>query len=290
LPVHRQNFPRPLSLPASLAVFGPGLIGGSILLACARLFPEIKLRAWSRKFPALEKVQAGLGDEVFVSTDAAEVAQEATGLIFCTPVEFMEDLAREIAPTLGEARWLTDAGSVKGDLVRRLEDILGSRYVGAHPMAGSEKSGFEHARADLFTGSVCLLTPTASTSPEAADAVAEFWRGLGCDILFCEPHRHDELVARVSHLPHVVAAALAQIVPGEALPLAGSGFRDSTRIAMGDAAMWAGILLENREAVLSALQEMEGQLQIFTTALREQSRSVLQKELLSAARQRRQLS
>jgi prephenate dehydrogenase len=286
LPLHGQNFPRPLSNLSSLAVFGPGLIGGSILRARGKFFPGSKLRIWGRSHANLEQVKSTLGDECFISTDPSEVAAGAEAVIFCTPVDSMEELAEKIHTSASSARWFTDAGSVKGDLVLRLEKILGPRYLGSHPMAGSEKTGFSSASAGLFTNAVCILTPTGTTPPEVRREVGEFWQGLGCRITECDPFQHDEMVARVSHLPHLTAAALVEVVADEALNVAGPGFRDSTRIAMGDPEMWTGILMENRDAVLRSIEKLEDSLQTAAEALRHNDRQSL-KNLLSHAAQKR---
>jgi prephenate dehydrogenase len=289
LPIHRQNFPRPLSKLNSLAVYGPGLIGGSILRACGKCFPDLELRVWGRSREHLEEVSRALHGRCFTSTDAVAVATGAEGVIFCTPVDFMEELAQKIAHAAGSARWFTDAGSVKGSLVLRLKKILGHRYLGAHPMAGSEKTGFANATESLFQNSVCILTPTAETADETQREVADFWRSLGCRITESDPFVHDQMVAQVSHLPHLAAAALVQAVGRDAFSVAGPGFRDSTRIAMGDAEMWAGILLENREAVLDALLNLETILQSATGALRSNDRDCILELLASAAEKRSQI-
>lgn len=286
MPLHRENLSRPLTIPTSLAVLGPGLIGGSILRACRDFFPSCKLRVWGRSGRALEAIQAELGGDLFVSTDPAEVVGGAGGIVLCTPVEFMEELAARFAGAVAPSSWITDAGSVKGRLAGDLESILGHRYVGAHPMAGSEKTGFVHSSANLFEDAVCILTPTDQTAPDATLEVSAFWRALGCRIFQCDPFLHDQLVADISHLPHLAASVLVQSINSDALSVAGPGFRDCTRVAMGDAGMWAGILLGNREAVLRSLDAFEKDLQEVRKMLQAGDRTALDHLLASAAQKR----
>ena len=183
--------------------------------------------------------------------------------MLCTPIGAMSGLARQFAPALARTATITDVGSVKAGVVSRLEAILGERFVGSHPMAGSEQSGIDAARANLFEGAVCILTPTANSLPEATQRVRDLWKGVGCRMVEMSPGEHDECIARVSHLPHAVAATLVNAI-NMRLPnvasLAGGGYRDTTRIAAGPAAMWREILLENRAGVLAGLEDFSAML------------------------------
>lgn len=249
MPLHGQDFSGSLS---PVAIFGPGLIGGSIGKALRRLPGQVDLRFFARS-PA--KVSSVFPD-AFCSSDAGEVARGAALVVFCTPVEHMPGLAKEIAGSLDSAGIVTDAGSVKAPVVSALEPIFGPRFVGAHPMAGSERAGIEASSADLFDGARCAITPTPASDPSAVNAVETFWQSLGCRTSRISPGEHDRLVAHSSHLPHAVAAALISTVADscpKALHLAGGGLRDSTRIASGPAIMWAGIFSENRAFALEAL-------------------------------------
>jgi prephenate dehydrogenase len=155
---------------------------------------------------------------------------------------------------------VTDAGSVKARIVAALEESLGGRFIGAHPMAGSEQSGISAARPDLFDGAACILTPTPGSDPQALDEVRRFWKAAGCRICEMSPVAHDMAVARISHLPHAVAAALVHAALSknpDAASLAGSGYRDTTRIAIGPEALWREIFLDNRDELLSAIADLE---------------------------------
>jgi prephenate dehydrogenase len=141
------------------------------------------------------------------------------------------------------------------------------RFVGGHPLAGSEKKGVENAHADLFVDRCTVLTPTCGTSDTALDTVANFWLALGARVKTMSPEEHDQALAMTSHLPHLVAAALAGILPADLHELAATGFRDATRIAAGDPAVWTPIFQHNHAAVLAALDQLEVRLRRFRAAL-----------------------
>lgn len=202
--------------------------------------------------------------------DARAAAAGADLCVFCTPIGAMPGLAREIAPHLSARAVVTDAGSVKGGVVTALEEILGGRFVGSHPMAGSEKAGIEAARADLFQGATCIVTPTPRTDPGALTAVRGLWESVGTRLVEMAPEAHDLAVGRVSHLPHAIAAVLVNAIARGgtgAEALAGGGYRDSTRIAAGPAAMWSEIFLENKAGLLASLEDFSATLDDLKTIL-----------------------
>ena len=240
---------------STITLLGPGLLGGSLALALQQRMPKARLRLWARRASAEAEIRArGIQAEFF--TDATAAAQGADLIILATPVETMPALAAQIARAeLPEGALVTDVGSVKGSVVRELEPILGPRFIGSHPMAGSEKTGIETARADLFEGAACLLTPAPG---QDAAALRQFWQSLGCRVLEMTPEEHDRKVARISHLPHWMAvittlAALRQ--DPDAVACAAGGFRDTTRVSGGDPGLWTGISLANREALRASLQD-----------------------------------
>ena len=239
-------------------------------MALKSLCPHLHLTIWGRNPAALEEIgRLNLADSV--ESDAAKAVADADLVILCTPVGSLEAIAATIASHLRSDAVVTDAGSVKGCVVQRLEPLLGSRFVGAHPMAGSEKSGISAARADLFAGAPCILTPVASTDPRALRLVGALWTTLGSRITVMTPSEHDRIVARVSHLPHALAFGLVNLVtdslPGGSQDLAGGSYRDATRVAASDPALWTGILTENSTEVAAALRDMAKLLQAMATAL-----------------------
>ena len=165
-------------------------------------------------------------------------------------------------PALKPGAIVTDVGSVKGSVVRDLESLVakaGAHFVGSHPMAGAEKMGVAAARADLFVGAVCVVTPTRKSNPAAVRKVEQLWKSVGARLLRLTPEAHDELVSRSSHLPHVVAAQLANLIlspehPKEQGMLCANGFRDTTRIASSSPEMWRDIALANRQNLARALE------------------------------------
>ncbi len=252
-------------------------------MALEKRNPDCALRFWARP-ASVEKTQRAFPSAV-VSSQAAEIVREARILVFCCPVGAMELLAKEIVESISDATLITDAGSVKASVVGTLEPIFGGRFVGAHPMAGSEQSGIEFANADLFEGATCVLTPTAKTEKSALSHISDFWTSVGCKNLVETASEHDRLVARSSHLPHAVASILAKSVEGSlpaALGVTGSGFRDTTRVASGPPGMWAEIFLENRLEVLASLRELHSEMRVFANLLETGDRCGLEKFLLQA--------
>lgn len=273
-----------------LAVFAPGLLGGSILRDARRLGMK-ELRVWARRESALDEVRAaGLAD--FASTDAASVARGADLLILCMPVGGMRAAAEQIAAAaadLPEGAVVTDVGSVKASVLASVGPVLrdaGITFLGSHPMAGSHLTGLSAAREGLFQGAACLLTPLEDTPQQALEKVTAFWKALGCSTLEMAPAAHDMAVARVSHMPHVAAAAVtlaALEANPELIHLAAGGLRDTTRVASGDPGMWREILTENREAALDALRALECSVSAFRTALESGDPAGLE-DLLERAR------
>ena len=253
-------------LERSIAIFGPGLLGGSLALAVKQCWPQVQVRLWGRRKEAVQLVlKRGIAD--MASTDAAEVAQSASLVILATPVVVMEQVSLALQSRLAPDAVVTDVGSVKGSVVSVLEPLFASAgvsFVGSHPMAGSEATGIDAARADLFAGATCILTPTLQTQPAALARVQAFWSALGCRLLSMNVQEHDRKVARISHLPHAAAFALVRAAlqaDPTAAECAGNGFRDTTRIAGSDPDLWSGILLENQSEVVAALQDAVTDLQ-----------------------------
>jgi prephenate dehydrogenase len=184
-------------------------------------------------------------------------------VVVCTPVEQIPSQIAEAAKHAPAGAVFTDAGSTKATVVAKTEALLHPRFdgllpfIGSHPIAGSEKTGAEAARGDLFSGRTVVVTPTASTDDRATEVVEGFWRSLRARVTRLSPQRHDEVLARTSHLPHLVASALAAATPADMLPLTAGGWSDTTRIAAGDADMWQQILVANSVQTLKALDDFE---------------------------------
>ena len=240
-----------------IAVLGLGLLGGSVALASKQRGLAKCVAGGARRPAAIEAVLArGIVDEAGGFEDAVRGADL---VVLATPVFAMGDLVRSIAPHLQEGALVTDVGSVKAGLAETLPGLLprGVHYVGAHPMAGSHRSGIDHARGDLFDGAPCVVIRGA---PEAArDRVSGFWTALGARVVSRDAAGHDSEVAWMSHIPHVLAFAFAgalKVAPAGADEVAGSGFRDFTRIANSDPELWGGILTSNQKAIAAPLQSV----------------------------------
>lgn len=244
----------------NLAVLGPGLIGGSILLAAGERHPDLRLTAWSRD-PAELAALAARRLPIRGTDDLASAVSDADLVVLCVPPAAIIPLGQGLATHLPPGAVVTDVGSVKTPIVAALGPVFPGRFVGGHPMAGRERGGFGMARADLFEGALCLLTPGADAAPEAVARVETLWRTLGCRaVRHVSPAEHDRAVALVSHLPHLLAGALLAVTDPAARACAGPGFRDSTRLAAGPPELWKEILSLNRPAVKDALLALAGEL------------------------------
>ena len=252
----------------TLAILGPGLLGGSLALAVRARAPQCRVSLWARRESAVEEVRAaGICD--FASTDLAQVVQGAEIIVLCVPIGAMPELAQRLAPMVGPNTLVTDVGSVKAPVVDALAPLF-KRFVGSHPMAGSEQAGLAAARADLFEGTVSLVTPHPGVDPAAVEQAAALWQLVGSSVQTIAPSEHDAAIGLVSHLPHLIAAALVDFVCAQnpaAVGFCGNGLRDTTRVASGLPDMWTEILATNH-AVLG------GQLQAFIARLQEVSQDI----------------
>jgi len=280
-------------MSSRVTILGPGLLGGSLALAL-KARTKAHVTVWGRRAESLQEiVDRGSADAAVA--DVAAAAKGADIVVFATPVEAMASLATQIAPVLHPGTLVVDVGSVKACVVTELTPIFAgrARFIGCHPMAGSEQTGFAASRADLFEGSVCILTPEASTSRDTAADAAAFWQSVGCSTRELAPTEHDQIVAWISHMPHLLAAALVQSVADAqpaAFDFAGPGFRDTTRIAGGPPDMWTGILRQNREAVQMAIDGLIAKLRALSTLLgtaSNQERDPLIHQLLNQAKAQR---
>lgn len=253
-----------------VAIIGPGLLGGSIALAL-RARSKTFVSVWARRAEAIEEVRrTGIAD--FATTEIRAAVREADLAVLCTPIGVMPMLAREVAEAIPAQALVTDVGSVKAPVVDELSAIFAgrARFIGSHPMAGSEQTGIKAARADLFSDSVCIVTPGQQAHGTTVGEVTAFWELLGCTVRHLSPSEHDEVVALVSHLPHLLAAALISTISAthrDAFAFCGPGFRDTTRVASGPPAMWAEILHFNRAAVRKSTEAVIEKLREIITLL-----------------------
>jgi prephenate dehydrogenase len=258
-----------------ITIIGVGLLGGSVGLAARRRRLAREVAGFVRRLASLKDCEkAGAVDHA--TTDLLAAVSNADLVILCTPLSRMRSRVEGMLPALKRGAIVTDVGSVKSGIVRELEPLVrkaGAHFVGSHPMAGGEKMGVFAAKADLFVDAVCVVTPTKNSNPDALRRVEQFWKSLGARVLELPPEQHDLFVSRTSHLPHLVAAALAACILDPKHPklqsqLCANGFRDTTRIASGSPEMWRDIAVANRENLRAALDAFVRELQKVQALLR----------------------
>jgi prephenate dehydrogenase len=275
------------------AIAGVGLIGGSLALAARDAGLMTEIVGLSRRPETLaEARRRGIIDRA--STDPAEAAQGADLLVLAVPVRAMAAVARQCLPVLAPEAIVTDVGSVKLSVVRELDALIPSgRFVGAHPIAGTEEQGPAAADSTLFRDKPCIITPTARTDVHAADRIAEMWQAVGMRVERMAPERHDEILAAVSHLPHMVAFAMVNTVAARGIDApryAGGSLKDATRVAASSVEMWRDILLANAPALEAALAGFTGELDRLRTAVRDGNEAELVRLLTHARSLRRSWS
>jgi prephenate dehydrogenase len=223
-----------------------------------------------------QRLQPALEDGTLdrATTDLSAGVRGADFVVLAAPVKTIEGLLETLWPAADADALITDVGSTKRSIVAAAQRLAAGRplqFVGSHPMAGSEQSGYGVARSDLFSGATIIVTPTDTTAPAAAKGVGAFWEALGAGrVLSLDPATHDRVVAAISHLPHLVACALVDGVERldpAAFEVAARGFRDTTRIAASHPEVWAEIFLANREALGSAAREFLRALAELTKAI-----------------------
>jgi len=253
-----------------VTVVGVGLLGGSLALALRRAGLASRVDGLVRRSKSIaECEQLGVVDRA--TRNPLRAAEHADLILLCTPLATMKSLVTSMLPAIRPGTVVTDVGSVKTPVVQTLEPLLasaGAHFVGSHPMAGSELTGPSAARPDLFQDAVCVITPTSKSPSTAVRLVQDLWEAVGGSVLRLRPDVHDDLVSRASHLPHVVAAELANYVLS---PMHGkdqglvcaTGFHDTTRVASGSPQVWRDIALANRQnlsrvlgAFIEGLQEV----------------------------------
>ncbi|MCB2153881.1 prephenate dehydrogenase/arogenate dehydrogenase family protein [bacterium] len=267
----------PFAPVGALLISGLGLIGGSVALAARRVGFADRIIAVGRNEERLRAAKdAGVIDEW--STDEATALPQAHWIVLCKPVELIVDEVEHVLSVARPGAIVTDAGSTKESIVSRAETHHhhhDAQFVGSHPMAGSDKSGWENARADLFDGATSFVTLTKKTHRRAAVRTGLFWEALGSRVVYASPQRHDQIVALISHVPHLVAVALIDQLhrsgedPNLLRLLAGTGLRDTTRIAQGNPEMWEQICTQNALSIAEMLDRVGGRLHDLARLLRE---------------------
>jgi prephenate dehydrogenase len=273
-----------------IIVHGVGLIGGSVAAAVKRRWPACRVTGVGRNPERLQAAQvAGLLDDWCTTLRGASVDSLAI-VVVCLPVDHISEAVIEAAEVTPAGVLITDAGSVKQSIQAGItvSAAASTRFVGAHPIAGSEKNGFEYADPELFAGRPCVVTESVAGA-EFEQRCQHFWRGLGARISVLGCEEHDRILALTSHLPHVMAAVTTTCVSPAEFAFVGTGFRDSTRVASGDAQLWHQILCSNRTQLLNAISKAEAGLTQFSAALKDGDHDAVAAILEQAAQLRRAL-
>ncbi|WP_372721751.1 prephenate dehydrogenase [Novipirellula sp.] len=243
--------------PARVAILGVGLLGGSVARAIRQSVPSVHVVGIVR---CAEKGQQWVDREVVdsVTESIEQGCRDVDVVVVATPVDKVSEKVIAVAQATKPDCLITDVGSTKQTIVNAVSQCPAAvaKFVAAHPIAGSEKTGAEHATADLFVGKVIVLTPSDRTPAGLLEQAEQFWRLTGGRIVTLSPEEHDTHLASVSHVPHLASSAVAKLVCEQSADLVGSGWTDITRVAAGDPAMWLAICQENRPAIEQQLRRL----------------------------------
>ncbi|MFO7976642.1 MAG: prephenate dehydrogenase/arogenate dehydrogenase family protein [Candidatus Hydrogenedentota bacterium] len=246
----------------AVTIIGVGLLGGSLALALKAKNLADRVRGVGRNPNTLEKATAlGIIDASYL--EPVEACRDADLIVICTPAGSVPSILDAIRPVCSETALVTDVASTKAAICSHAARTWPSplRFVGSHPMAGSEKFGPEYASATLYEGCITIVDENPAAE-EARAGITALWETLGAKVLTVDPEMHDALVARTSHIPHIAAGCVARLAAasGEVTPFVGTGFRDVTRVAAGRPELWRDICLTNRTAITEGLERLEEEL------------------------------
>lgn len=272
------------------------MMGGSLGLALRSKAAGVRVSAQARR-AEIRSLALSIGAADEVHEDPAAAVADADVVVLCTPILSMTDLVRRCRSALKAGCLVTDVGSTKSSLVKAIREILegtGAWFVGSHPIAGSEQQGLDAARTDLYEGAVTVVTPAGDEPEEVLNGVQCFWERVGSVVHCMSPEEHDRIMARTSHLPHIVAAILSAAVGREGdLASTGSfcgpGFRDTTRVAEGSPAVWHDILRSNARHVSAELKAYQAELEKLSGMMEKGDFEAVQKFLVESRERRRSL-
>ena len=281
-----------------ITIIGVGLLGGSLARVCKQQGLADKVVGFG---PNPEKLQKAQTLEIIdaYETDLQEAVSQADLVVLCSPVSAMTPLVREMVAFLRPGCLVTDVGSVKKPLVGEIQALMPDDvyFVGSHPIAGGEKSGFEASRADLFQEEKCIVTPTPKTNPTALKKISELWEQAGMKVISMDVEEHDLILGAVSHLPHVIAYVLMNTIGGistknyeEITSFSGKGLKDITRIASSDPVMWRDICLSNKKPVLNLIDKFQGTLQQVRNLIENEDAQLLEQTFVTAKKYRLNLT
>jgi len=280
----------------TLSIIGLGLMGGSLGLAAKKKGIAERVHAYARREETRNAaLERGAADRAF--DKPGEAVRDADIAVLCLPVLVIPQLGKEIKTDLPGSCVVTDVGSTKAELVAEMDELLSdvpARFVGSHPIAGSDETGLDAAREDLYEGAVVVVTPSEETrQDDALLRIADFWKDLGCRVIETTPAEHDRIIAGTSHLPHLVAALLVNSVYGSVgdsvEDFSGTGFRDTTRVAGGSEEIWHDIVKSNRHCVGRELDSFAELLEKVRAMVRDEDFEGLRAFLAQSRERRRNL-
>ena len=255
-----------------VTIIGPGLLGASLILAVKKKQLAEKIVVWTRSAVGAQNASKNLpADKVEQSLTSSVGGSDL--VVLCTPVETITSILASIV-TLKTDCIVTDVGSVKTDICRKAEDLFkksGAIFIGSHPMAGSEKSGMEHATENLFINRPCIVTPIDKENSASLKKISCFWEQLGMKNIFMNPEDHDKQLSDLSHLPHLISSILLiafQMMRKMHLAFVGKVY-EIQRIAGGSPELWAGILEQNQTNILASLEKFQKSLQVAQSLILE---------------------
>ena len=269
-----------------VAILGVGLIGASFALALKKYRLCDEIAGYGRREEHLRRAkEKGIIDSFELAASVA--CRDADLILFATPVGTFIRIAQEIRNALERDAIVTDVGSVKGNLVREMEAVMpdGIRFVGGHPIAGSDRSGIDTAAGEIFYKAKCIITPTENTDKDALDRVTAIWETFGSVARFIDPDEHDRIYAAVSHLPHLIAYEIVNAVAdinSSYLGFCGQGFKDATRIASSQPEVWRDICLLNRNNLLEYVEIFKKNLDRVSQYLRAHDPESLERDFKKA--------
>lgn len=290
-----EALPAVLASPAArIVIIGPGLMGGSVAKAlrtvggfAGRIHVvnqsageggAVRKATYTEKRPGQKSRRSKLVDACFSRLGPA--VDGADLVLVATPPQTIPAIFRALGKDLPPRTMVTEIASVKGEIAALGKALFGHRYVGSHPLVGSEQQGFQAAKATLFRGARCVLTPLDKGDDQTLAVLRRFWSALGCEVLEMSPQEHDARLAKTSHLPHLLAYAymafLGKSDPAALQSLGGGGLRDFSRIAASDPALWRQILQENRHHLHADLSRFRAVLEDLDHALMDEDPSILQ--------------
>ncbi|MFH1360345.1 MAG: prephenate dehydrogenase [Candidatus Omnitrophota bacterium] len=270
-----------------VTIVGVGLIGGSLGMAIKKNGLAKEVMGLARRHgPLVTAIRGGAIDKI--SHDYKKAVDGSDLVIFATPVKTIMELFPKVGCFLKRGCLVTDVGSIKEEIVRAAHKSLPPyvNFVGSHPVAGSEKSGNLFANADLFKDSLCVVTPTDKTNRAAVDTIKTLWTKCGALVKTLSPQEHDQILAYVSHVPHLLAYSLMDAIPEKYLDYASSGLKDTTRVASSDPKMWNDICMANSRNILRTLDSVVKQISVLRKAITSRKEQDLMERFKESKRKR----